>query len=226
MSQRIAIIDYGMGNLHSVAKAIEKVKNHDDTVWITNDAQLIQLADRVIFPGQGAARDCMQAIQKQVLPAVKMAIATKPFLGICMGLQVLLDYSEENDGVNLLGILAGQVRFIGIRRDANGNLLKIPHMGWNQIQHTQAHSLWSSIPNSARFYFVHSYYVAPHNTNLIAATTDYGITFTSALAIANLFAVQFHPEKSSEYGLQLLTNFLHWQPDSCITNLQKCQVLN
>lgn len=214
MSQRIAIIDYGMGNLHSVAKAIEHVKAPNDEVWVTNDAKLIQECDRVVFPGQGAARDCMQAIQTQVLSAVKMAMKTKPFLGICMGLQVLLEYSEENGGTDLLGILAGQVRFLGVQhRDVSGRLLKIPHMGWNQVQQLQSHSLWESIPNNTRFYFVHSYYVDPQDTSLIAGSTDYGINFASALAMDNLFAVQFHPEKSAEYGLQLLANFLHWQPN-------------
>lgn len=210
MSQRIAIIDYGMGNLHSVAKAVEYVAAANDQVRITNDAKFIQSADRVVFPGQGAARDCMVAINSQVRTAVLEAIATKPFLGICMGLQVLMEYSEENGGIDLLGQFAGRVKFFGQHQEINGQLLKIPHMGWNQVQQVNSHPLWNLIPTLTRFYFVHSYYVAPQDTNLIAGITDYGINFTSALAIKNLFAVQFHPEKSAEPGLQLLKNFLNW----------------
>jgi len=210
MSQRIAIIDYGMGNLHSVAKAVEHVATTGDQVKVTNDAKFIQNADRIVFPGQGAARDCMAAINLQVRDVVLQAIATKPFLGICMGLQVLMEYSEENGGTLLLNQLAGKVRFFGHRQTTTGQLLKIPHMGWNQVQQVHSHPLWNAIPNCTRFYFVHSYYVDPQDTNLIAGTTDYGINFTSALAVNNLFAVQFHPEKSAKYGLQLLRNFLNW----------------
>ncbi len=213
MSQRIAIIDYGMGNLHSVAKAIEHLMAPSDQVWVTNDAQLIQRADRIIFPGQGAARDCMLAINKQVRETVLMAVREKPFLGICMGLQVLLDHSAENAGTDLLGVISGQVQAFDKSQSINGQTLKIPQMGWNQVQQQDTtHFLWKGIPNNSRFYFVHSYYVAPKNQSLIAGTTNYGITFTSALAYNNLFAVQFHPEKSAELGLRLLKNFLHWNP--------------
>lgn len=212
MSQRIAIIDYGMGNLHSVAKAVEHVAAASDQVSVTRDPKLIQQADRVIFPGQGAARDCMAAINHCVRQAVLEAIANKPFLGICMGLQVLLEHSEENGGTALLGLIPGQVRFFGQRYDINAQILKIPHMGWNQVQQLNYHPLWAEIPPASRFYFVHSYYVEPENKSLVAGTTDYGTPFTSALARNNLFAVQFHPEKSAAHGLRLLANFLQWQP--------------
>lgn len=210
MSQSIAIIDYGMGNLHSVAKAVEHAAPGDQ-VWVTGDVKLVQAADRVIFPGQGAARDCMIAINQQVRQAVLAAVAEKPFLGICMGLQVLLEHSAENAGTDLLGLVAGDVRFFGKQQDAKGRVLKVPHMGWNRVQQN-SHPLWHGIPNNSRFYFVHSYYVAPNDQGLIVGTTDYGITFTSALAYGNLFAVQFHPEKSAEHGLLLLKNFLNWKP--------------
>jgi glutamine amidotransferase len=213
MGQRIAVIDYGMGNLHSVAKAMEHVAAPGDQVRVTDDPDYIRAAQRVVFPGQGAARDCMVAInQHQVRQAVLQAAASKPFLGICMGLQVLLSFSEENGGTDLLGLYPGRVRFFGLRQDAAGATLKIPHMGWNQVQQRQAHPLWAEIPDASRFYFVHSYYVDPEDASLSAGTTDYGVAFTSALARDNLFAVQFHPEKSADHGLRLLANFVRWNP--------------
>jgi glutamine amidotransferase len=212
MSQRIAIIDYGMGNLHSVAKAVEHVAARGDQVLVTNDIQFIYNADRIVFPGQGAARDCMAAINLQVRDAVIQAIAIKPFLGICMGMQVLMEFSEENGGTALLGQIAGQVRYFGQLQTSTGQRLKIPHMGWNQVHQVHSHPLWNGIPNLTRFYFVHSYHVVPQDTSLIAGTTEYGINFTSVLAVNNVFAVQFHPEKSADFGLKLLKNFLEWQP--------------
>ncbi len=218
MGQRIAVIDYGMGNLRSVSKAIEHVAGADAEVLVTDDARLILGADRVVFPGQGAARDCMAAIgAHQVRRAVLEAAATRPFLGICMGLQVLMDFSEENRGTALLGLYAGRVcRFPGDMGGAAGLPLKIPHMGWNRVGPTREHPLWNGIEPGTRFYFVHSYYVDPADSTLPAARTEYGIPFSSALARDNVFAVQFHPEKSADAGLRLLENFVNWRPSSVV----------
>ncbi len=217
MAQRVAVVDYGMGNLRSVAKALEHVVEAGDRVSVTSHPDEILGADRVVFPGQGAARDCMTAISDYHLNrAVLDAAHSKPFLGICMGLQVLMEYSEENDGTELLKLFSGQVRhFTRDARGGDGRRLKTPHMGWNQVHHSRDHPLWQDIAENSRFYFVHSYYVAPAEADLTAATTDYGVTFTSALSRDNLFAVQFHPEKSADAGLTLLRNFLRWEPTSC-----------
>jgi glutamine amidotransferase len=211
MSRSIAVIDYGMGNLRSVSKAIEHVAAPADRVRVTDDPQWILSADRVVFPGQGAARDCMAAISDHHLnQAVLEAARNKPFLGICMGLQVLLGFSEENQGTDLLGLIAGEVRRFPPARDATGMRLKIPQMGWNRVHQTCDHPLWSGIGQDSRFYFVHSYYVVPDDPALVAATTDYGVSFTSVIARENLFATQFHPEKSADDGLRLLKNFVDW----------------
>lgn len=213
MAKRIAVIDYGMGNLRSVAKAIEHVVDTGDNVVVTSDPATILDADRVVFPGQGAARDCMAAISDHHLNrAILDAAQRKPFLGICMGLQVLMEFSEENGGTKLLKLFRGRVR--RFPRDTvgpDGRRLKIPHMGWNQVFHTAEHPLWSGIPQNDRFYFVHSYFVDPAQPEITAATSDYGLTFTCALASDNLFAVQFHPEKSASAGLTLLRNFVRWE---------------
>ncbi|MET0027685.1 MAG: imidazole glycerol phosphate synthase subunit HisH [Candidatus Thiodiazotropha sp.] len=211
MSQRIAVIDYGMGNLRSVAKAVEHVAADNDEVLVTDDPEKILGSDRVVFPGQGAARDCMAAISDHHLNrALLEAARSKPFLGICMGQQVLLEDSEENGGTTLLGLFAGHVRRFpgGVAED--GEALKIPHMGWNRVVQSHEHPLWQGIAQESRFYFVHSYYVDPEDSQLIAATTDYGVRFASAIAHEKLFAVQFHPEKSADAGLQLLRNFVGW----------------
>jgi glutamine amidotransferase len=211
VAQRIAVIDYGMGNLRSVVKAIEHVAD-DASVRATDDPVFIARADRVVFPGQGAARDCMAAIGDHHLnQAILGAAAEKPFLGICMGLQVLMVHSEENDGTDLLGLFAGDVRrFDGLAQGDNGLPLKIPHMGWSPVHQVLPHPLWEGIADQTRFYFVHSYRVVPEDVTLIAATTDYGVRFTSAIARDNLFATQFHPEKSADAGLRLLENFVNW----------------
>jgi len=211
VAQKIAVIDYGMGNLRSVSKAIEHVAD-DAEVRTTDDPRYIDAADRVVFPGQGAARDCMAAIGEHHLnQAVLRAAESKPFLGICMGLQVLMHHSEENDGTGLLGLFAGDVkRFDGLAIGDNGLPLKIPHMGWSPVHQVAPHPLWDGIADESRFYFVHSYRVVPEDVSIIAATTDYGVRFTSAIARDNLFATQFHPEKSADTGLRLLRNFVNW----------------
>ncbi len=213
MQSTIAVIDYGMGNLRSVSKAIEHVAGKRDRVRVTDDPTVIFGATRVVFPGQGAARDCMAAISNhQLNQAVLEAARSKPFLGICMGLQVLMEFSEENEGTDLLGLIPGQVRRFPNKMKHQGLRLKIPQMGWNQVRQRQDHPLWEGIPQLSRFYFVHSYFVDPSNHQLVAGTTDYGIEFTSVVATDNLFATQFHPEKSADHGLRLLSNFVNWNP--------------
>lgn len=209
---QIAVVDYGMGNLRSVSKALEHVVTDGQDVIVTADPQAILNADRVVFPGQGAARDCLKELtDRQLIEPVLQAAAEKPFLGICMGAQVLLAHSEENQGVDCLALYDGEVKFFGERHvDTNGQLLKIPHMGWNQVKY-RPHSLWHDIAQDSRFYFVHSYYMSPED-NIIAATTEYGRQFVSAIMQKNVFAVQFHPEKSAADGLQLLKNFIQWDP--------------
>jgi glutamine amidotransferase len=206
----VAVVDYGMGNLRSVSKAIEHVATGDSVV-VTSDPDEVAKADRVVVPGQGAMPDCMRELAARGLrDAVIRAAAEKPFLGICIGLQMLFGHSEEGD-VAGLGILPGEVRrFPEAETVAKG--LKVPHMGWNQVDQAEAHPVWVNIPDGSRFYFVHSYYVEPAEPAMIAGSTVYGIPFTSAVARANIFAVQFHPEKSAQAGLELLGNFLRWQP--------------
>ncbi|MCS5587990.1 MAG: imidazole glycerol phosphate synthase subunit HisH [Porticoccaceae bacterium] len=207
----IAVIDYGMGNLHSVAKALEHVSS-EARISVTSDPAVVEEADRVVFPGVGAIRDCMHEIQRlNVGDVVRKAMRDKPVLAICVGMQALMASSEENGGVDCLNLLPGQVKFFGDSLvDAQGNKLKVPHMGWNNVHQTMDHPLWQGIQQDSRFYFVHSYYVdAVDNPNL-SGTCDYGIEFAAALAQDNLFAVQFHPEKSADAGLQLLRNFCQW----------------
>jgi len=210
----VAVIDYGMGNLHSVAKAVESL-SADVNVTVTSDAEKILNADRIIFPGVGAIRDCMAEIRRLGVDSiVSQAVAEKrPVLAICVGMQALMERSEENGNVDCLGMLPGEVlRFGGGNAllDADGNRLKVPHMGWNQVTQTQAHPLWHKVENNTRFYFVHSYYVQAANQDQVAGISEYGQVFTAALSQDSLFAVQFHPEKSQHAGLQLLDNFLHW----------------
>ena len=209
----VVVVDYGMGNLRSVAKAIEHVAPEAE-VRISSDAAGIAAADRVVFPGQGAMPDCMRELSARGLrEAVVRAAADKPFLGICVGLQMLFGHAEEGDVMGL-EILPGSVpRFPRAAMVApDGTRLKVPHMGWNQVQQAEAHPLWDGIEDGARFYFVHSYYVEPLSPEVIAGSTHYGIPFTSAIARANIFAVQFHPEKSAQAGLRLLGNFMRWNP--------------
>lgn len=212
MAERIAVIDYGMGNLRSVAKAIEHVAG-DARVVVTADAREVAAAARVVFPGQGAMPDCMRELEARGLrEAVIQAAASKPFLGICVGEQMLFEYSEEGD-VPGLGIFPGEVlRFPAEKMvDRDGARLKVPHMGWNTVWQ-KPHPLWRDIVDGARFYFVHSYCVQHVDPQLTTGTCDYGIPFTCAVGRDNIFAVQFHPEKSARDGLQLLKNFVEWRP--------------
>ena len=208
---RIAVVDYGMGNLRSVAKALEHVAP-EARVLVTDYPRELASADRVVFPGQGAMPDCIRELESRGLRgAVLEAAARKPFLGICIGLQMLFERSEEGD-VAGLGVFAGNVlRFPHDRMvDADGRKLKVPHMGWNKVHQTRPHPLWNGIEQDSRFYFVHSYFAAPVDLGLTAATTDYPTPFTSAVSAANIFSVQFHPEKSHSAGLRLLSNFVAW----------------
>lgn len=209
----IAIIDYGMGNLRSVAKALEHVAPHM-RVHVTQSRDDILHADRVVFPGQGSIRDCMRELtQLDLVDVVRTVACNKPFLGLCLGPQALLGFSEENGGVECLNVLPGRVVWFGDPRDpASGERLKVPHMGWNQVFQTRDHPLWRGIPQDSRFYFVHSYYLRPANKSLVMGQTRYGFDFASVIAHDNLFAAQFHPEKSAQMGLRLLANFVGWNP--------------
>jgi glutamine amidotransferase len=212
--ERVVVIDYGMGNLRSVAKAIAHVAGDGAEITVSSEAKAIGEADRVVFPGQGAIRDCMLELRKHgLVEAVKEALATKPFLGICLGQQALMESSEEHAGTRGLGIFPGSVkRFSTNARDeSTGDRLKVPHMGWNDVRFVRSHPLWKGIEDGTYFYFVHSYYVAPRDDGITVGRTRYAVEFSSAIAQRNLFAVQFHPEKSARAGLKLLENFLHWE---------------
>lgn len=219
----IAVVDYGMGNVRSVQQSLRKIAP-DLSVVLTSNPQEIAQAGRVVFPGQGAMPDCMREMDERGLRnAVLDAARNKPFLGICIGLQMLFEHSAEGN-VAGLGVLRGEVvRFANPLRDAAGNKLKVPHMGWNQVQrinpptapqggNTTEHPLWQGIAPDARFYFVHSYYVQPADKKIVQAASDYPTPFVCAVARDNLFAVQFHPEKSQDAGLMLLKNFAYWKP--------------
>lgn len=212
MSTTVAVIDYGMGNLHSVASALQHVGA--GKVVVTHEAESIRRADRVVFPGVGAIRDCMAEIRRlrcDELLAEALDQRQVPVLAICVGLQALMTRSEENDGVACLDIIPGEVRYFGHPlRDASGSRLKVPHMGWNEVRQCSRHPLWAGIPDMSRFYFVHSYYVHAQDRSLLAGSVEYGVSADAALARDNLFAVQFHPEKSAAAGLRLLGNFLQW----------------
>ncbi len=205
----VAVIDYGMGNLHSVAKALEHAGARQ--IIVTSDAQQILDADRVVLPGVGAIRDCINELRQLGLGQVVRQVASeKPLLGICVGMQMLLQRSEENGGVDGLGLFPGTVKFFGDDLREGDVRLKVPHMGWNQVKQSADHPLWHRIEQDARFYFVHSYYASPERTSQLAGRCHYGADFAAALAQDNVFATQFHPEKSHTNGLQLLQNFLAW----------------
>ena len=207
----VAVLDYGMGNLHSVAKALEHVGA--SKVVITDDVGTIRAADRVVLPGQGAMRDCMAAMHEHGIAAlVDELVRSKPLLGICVGMQAMLTRSDENGGVDGLGIYPGHVKFFNDVPAIEAQRLKVPHMGWNTVSQQREHALWDGIADGARFYFVHSYYCLPDEPALSVGRCDYGLPFSCAIAHENVFATQFHPEKSAHDGLRLLQNFLRWNP--------------
>ncbi len=205
----IAVIDYGMGNLRSVSKALEHVAP-DQQVMVTNNSEQIHAADRVVFPGVGAMRDCMAELEsRNLVTLIKEIAQDRPFLGVCLGMQSLLERSAENSGVESFGIFDGECKRFDDGMQENDEILKIPHMGWNEVMQVE-HPLWQGIPDRSRFYFVHSYYAAPKTVDEFGGKTHYGIDFCSVLAQDNIFATQFHPEKSQHAGLQLLKNFTQW----------------
>jgi imidazole glycerol-phosphate synthase subunit HisH len=214
----IAVVDYGMGNLRSVSQAVEHVASGKSVV-VTSDAEVVKNAARVIFPGQGAMPDCMRELESRGLrDAIIHAAANKPFFGICIGMQLLFEHSEEGDTLGL-GLFKGNVERFDAKKmfDAKGEKLKVPHMGWNQVfqihhNSNQPHPLWEGVADATRFYHVHSYYAAPQDHAVSAGETEYPNRFTSAVARDNIFATQFHVEKSAQAGLQLLSNFVNWKP--------------
>ena len=212
----IAVVDYGMGNLRSVAQAVihaASVVDHAEVI-VTSDPQVVRDAHRVVLPGQGAMPDCMSELKASgLLEAVLDAATKKPLFGVCVGMQMLLDHSAEGDTPGL-GLIPGEVIKFDLagRTQADGSRFKVPQMGWNQVVPTQPHPLWEGIPSNSYFYFVHSFYAQPKNAVHVAAETDYGGLFACAIARDNIFATQFHPEKSAAHGLALYRNFIHWNP--------------
>ncbi len=207
MSQ-VCIIDYGMGNIHSVAKALNKVSSRNDKIKIVTSLKEIDSSDKIVFPGQGAAQSCINNLNNNYdIEELKTIIMKKPFLGICMGLQVLMSYSDE-DNTKCLDIFAGSVNRIS---SSNEEKIKLPHMGWSKVNYVREDPIWNSIQNNSYFYFVHSYYVSTENSDVIMSYTDYGSRFVSSLQKDNIIAVQFHPEKSSNDGLKFLRNFIDWR---------------
>ncbi len=226
MARSVAIVDYGMGNLRSVSQAVQHVAAGSSTqVVVTSDPAVVNTAERVVLPGQGAMRDCMRELQRTGLrEAVLQAAATKPLMGVCVGMQMLLDHSEEQDTPGL-GLIPGRVKRFRLEglRQGDGSRYKVPQMGWNQAWQTgeaggradatwPRHPMWDGVPDGAWFYFVHSYWADPAQAEHTAAHTDYGVRLSCAVARDNIFATQFHPEKSADHGLQLYRNFLHWNP--------------
>jgi glutamine amidotransferase len=214
----VAVIDYGMGNLRSVSQAVMHVAAGSGVdVVIAQRAEDVLAAERVVLPGQGAIRDCMRELRDSgMLEAVLHAAENKPLLGVCVGMQMLLDHSEEQDTPGL-GLIPGQVQRFQLqgRLQPDGSRYKVPQMGWNRVHqmgHPQPHALWAGVPDGSWFYFVHSYYTVPSDLRHSAGETDYGARFTCAVARDNIFATQFHPEKSADQGLAVYRNFLHWKP--------------
>ena len=209
---KIVVLDYGSSNLRSVAKALETVATKNQDIAITDNPKTVLNADKVVFPGQGAIGHCMKNLQEKKLDdVIKQCIKNKPFLGICLGLQSLMEHSDEDGGTKGLGVMSGNViRFPNNAKDEKNNVYKIPAMGWNQVYQTKKHPLWNGIDEGSRFYFVHSYYVKMNDDSDIAGSTEYICRYTSAASRNNVFATQFHPEKSQQAGLTLLKNFLDW----------------
>ncbi|MDP3856816.1 MAG: imidazole glycerol phosphate synthase subunit HisH [Stagnimonas sp.] len=208
----IGVIDYGMGNLHSLAKALERVAPGHRVV-VSYDAEELLDCDRLVLPGVGGVRECMKELNRLELAQLVVEASKKvPMLGICLGMQVMLEYSEENGGVPALGLFPGSVlRFPEPSQDA-AERLKVPHMGWNRVRQAQAHPIWAGVPDESWFYFVHSYYAQPKNQAHVLGTAEYTHVFAAAIARENLVAFQFHPEKSQALGLTLLANFVNWNP--------------
>lgn len=215
MARIVAVVDYGMGNLRSVSQAVMHVARDTDVqVVVTSRPEVVYAAERVVLPGQGAMPDCMRELRESGLQdAVLHAAANKPLMGVCVGMQMLLEHSEEGstDG---LGLFAGEVKRFQLegRLQPDGSRYKVPQMGWNSVRQARPHALWAGVPDASYFYFVHSYYARPADPAHSTGETDYGGRFTCALARDNIFATQFHPEKSAEHGLALYENFLHWNP--------------
>ena len=211
----VAVVDYGMGNLRSVANAVRHVaRDSGFDVVVTARPEDVRAAERIVLPGQGAMPDCMRELRDRgLLQSVLEAAAAKPLFGVCVGMQMLLDRSEEGPTPGL-GLIHGEVlKFeLGGRRQPDGSRFKVPQMGWNQVFQTQPHALWHGIADASYFYFVHSYYARPSDTRHSVGEADYGTRFTAAVARDNIFATQFHPEKSADQGLALYRNFLHWRP--------------
>jgi glutamine amidotransferase len=216
MNNKVAVVDYGMGNLRSVAQAVmhaASLVDHAD-VAVTSDPQVVRDAHRVVLPGQGAMPDCMRELRESgMLDAVLEAAQKKPLFGVCVGMQMMLDHSAEGDTPGL-GLIPGEVVKFDLagRLQADGSRFKVPQMGWNQVLQSGPHFMWTDVPDASYFYFVHSFYARPQNPAHSAAQTDYGGLFTCAVARDNIFATQFHPEKSAAHGLALYRNFLHWNP--------------
>jgi glutamine amidotransferase len=210
--KKVAVIDYGMGNLHSVAKAVEHVGD-DLQLSVTADEKTIMAADSIIFPGVGAMRDCMAEIKRLGLDDILHRFAEdRPILGICVGMQAMMEHSDENNGVDCIGLFRGNVQqFRPDMVDARGERLKVPHMGWNEVRQNRAHPMWKGIADNSRVYFVHSFYVSPNSASGVVGASDYPSPCTAALPRPNIFAEQFHPEKSQAAGLQLYKNILQWE---------------
>jgi len=216
MTRTVAVVDYGMGNLRSVSQAVAHAAlGVDDLkVVVTSNPEEVLLAERIVLPGQGAMRDCMRELRDSGLQdGVLGALRTKPVMGVCVGMQMLLEHSEEQDTPGL-GVIAGQVKRFRLegQLQPDGSRYKVPQMGWNRVQQSQPHPVWRGVPDGAWFYFVHSFYAAPSESRHSVGETEYGARFTSAVARDNIFATQFHPEKSAADGLMLYRNFLHWKP--------------
>jgi len=218
MTNSVAVVDYGMGNLWSVSQAVRHAADQAGVeVFVTADPDVVRRATRVVLPGQGAMPDCMGELRRAsdggLLESVLEAAASKPLFGVCVGMQMLLSRSEEgpSDG---LGLIPGEVMRFRLegRRQPDGSLYKVPQMGWNQVAQARPHALWAGVPDGTYFYFVHSFYAQPRDTVHSVGEAEYGTRFTAAVARDNIFATQFHPEKSADHGLQLYRNFLHWNP--------------